>query len=39
MGLLVGGAVAWLFMTEARRAAPLVERLRKTRLRPLVAPR
>jgi undecaprenyl-diphosphatase len=39
MGLLVGGAVAWLLMTEARRAAPLVERLSQTRLRPLVAPR
>jgi undecaprenyl-diphosphatase len=39
MGLLVGAVVAWPLMLAARRAAPLVEQLRDTRLRPLVAPR
>jgi membrane-associated phospholipid phosphatase len=38
-GLLVGAAVAWLLMIAARHGGPMVDRLRATRLRPLVAPR
>lgn len=38
-GLVVGAAVAWPLMLAARHGAPLVDRLRDTRLRPLVAPR
>ncbi|MDJ0384841.1 phosphatase PAP2 family protein [Streptomyces sp. G-G2] len=37
LGLLVGAAVGWPLTRLARRAAPLVERLRGTALRPLVA--
>ncbi|MEU3184063.1 phosphatase PAP2 family protein [Streptomyces sp. NPDC006923] len=38
-GLLVGACVAGVLMLAARRSAPLVARLRETRLRPLVASR
>ncbi|MGW2671052.1 phosphatase PAP2 family protein [Streptomyces sp. NPDC001272] len=39
LGLVVGAALGWLLTRTARRGAPLVERARHTRLRPLVAPR
>ncbi|MEV0411882.1 phosphatase PAP2 family protein [Streptomyces sp. NPDC050448] len=39
LGVLVGAGVAWPLTLLARRAAPVVERLRGTALRPLVAPR
>ncbi|TJZ46101.1 phosphatase PAP2 family protein [Streptomyces piniterrae] len=39
VGLAVGGLVAWPLTPLARRAAPAVDRLRATRLRPLVAAR
>ncbi|UQA93003.1 phosphatase PAP2 family protein [Streptomyces halobius] len=39
VGLAVGGLVAWPLAALARRAAPAVDRLRTTRLRPLVAAR
>ncbi|MFF1344202.1 phosphatase PAP2 family protein [Streptomyces sp. NPDC058290] len=39
LGLVVGAGLGWLLTRAARRAAPLVERARGTRLRPLVAPR
>ncbi|MDX3852429.1 phosphatase PAP2 family protein [Streptomyces sp. AK02-01A] len=39
LGLLVGAVVAGALMIAARRSAPLVSRLRETRLRPLVASR
>ncbi|MFJ3204433.1 phosphatase PAP2 family protein [Streptomyces sp. NPDC086989] len=39
LGVLVGAAVAWPLTLLARRGAPVVERLRGTRLGPLVAPR
>ncbi|WP_329201604.1 MULTISPECIES: phosphatase PAP2 family protein [unclassified Streptomyces] len=39
LGLVVGAALGWLLTRTARRGAPLVERARNTRLRPLVAPR
>ncbi|ARF57512.1 phosphatase PAP2 family protein [Streptomyces gilvosporeus] len=38
-GLLTGALVAWALMRLAHRAAPAVERVRATRLRPLVAVR
>ncbi|MFI9062487.1 phosphatase PAP2 family protein [Streptomyces sp. NPDC053429] len=39
LGLVVGAAVGWCLTVAARRGAPLVERARASRLRPLVAPR
>ncbi|MFG2874189.1 phosphatase PAP2 family protein [Streptomyces sp. NPDC048337] len=39
LGLAVGAFIAWLLTRAARRAAPLVQRLSGTRLRPLVAAR
>ncbi|MEV0370940.1 phosphatase PAP2 family protein [Streptomyces sp. NPDC050636] len=39
VGLAVGGLVAWPLTPLARRAAPAVDHLRATRLRPLVAAR
>jgi membrane-associated phospholipid phosphatase len=36
VGLLTGALVAWLLAGLARRAAPAVERLRETRLKPLL---
>ncbi|MEV0090837.1 phosphatase PAP2 family protein [Streptomyces sp. NPDC050738] len=36
VGLLTGALVAWPLATAARRAAPAVERLRDTRLKPLL---
>ncbi|GHB71020.1 phosphatase PAP2 family protein [Streptomyces cirratus] len=39
LGLAVGAAVGWCLTASARRGAPLVERARASRLRPLVAPR
>ncbi|MEU9011789.1 phosphatase PAP2 family protein [Streptomyces sp. NPDC048479] len=39
VGLIVGAAVAWPLTLAARRTAPLVDRLRDTPMRPLVAPR
>ncbi|MFF1558714.1 phosphatase PAP2 family protein [Streptomyces sp. NPDC058279] len=39
LGLLVGAVVGWFLTRATRRAAPLVERARTSRLRPLVAPR
>ncbi|MET7618023.1 phosphatase PAP2 family protein [Streptomyces sp. NPDC005408] len=39
LGLIVGAAVAWPLTVAARRSAPLIDRLRNTPLRPLVAPR
>ncbi|MFD9224660.1 phosphatase PAP2 family protein [Streptomyces sp. NPDC060064] len=38
-GLIVGAAIAWPLTLAARRTAPLVDRLRDTSMRPLVAPR
>lgn len=37
IGLAVGALIAWPLTLTARRAAPTVERLRTTRLRPLLA--
>lgn len=39
LGLIVGAAVAGPLTLAARRTGPLVDRLRDTPLRPLVAPR
>ncbi|GGS31916.1 phosphatase PAP2 family protein [Streptomyces nojiriensis] len=39
LGLAVGAVIAWLLTRVAHRAAPLVQRVARTRLRPLVAPR
>ncbi|MEU7184054.1 phosphatase PAP2 family protein [Streptomyces celluloflavus] len=39
VGLLIGALVAWPLTLLARRAAPAVDRLSATRLRPLVAAR
>lgn len=39
LGLIVGAAVAGPLALAARRTGPLVDRLRDTPLRPLVAPR
>ncbi|GHB54906.1 phosphatase PAP2 family protein [Streptomyces cirratus] len=39
LGLAVGAVIAWLLTRAARRAAPLVQRLGTTPLRPLVATR
>lgn len=39
LGVLVGAGAAWSLTRPAGRAAPVVERLRGTPLRPLVAPR
>ncbi|MFE7332523.1 phosphatase PAP2 family protein [Streptomyces sp. NPDC057565] len=39
IGLVTGALVAWLLTLAARRFAPVVVRLRETRLRPLVAAR
>ncbi|MCX4680289.1 phosphatase PAP2 family protein [Streptomyces sp. NBC_01433] len=39
LGLLVGAGLAWPLTLAARRTAPLVDKLRDTPLRPLVAPR
>lgn len=36
VGLVIGGLAAWALTPVARRAAPAVERLRATRLRPLL---
>lgn len=36
VGLVIGGLAAWALTPAARRAAPAVERLRATRLRPLL---
>ncbi|MFI6062419.1 phosphatase PAP2 family protein [Streptomyces sp. NPDC051286] len=39
IGLVTGALVAWPLTLAARRCAPIVERLRETRLRPLVTAR
>ncbi|MFI8275546.1 phosphatase PAP2 family protein [Streptomyces sp. NPDC085929] len=39
LGLAVGALIAWLLTRMARRAAPLVQRLGTSPLRPLVTPR
>lgn len=39
LGLVLGAGVTWGLMTAARQGGPLVERLRSTWLRPLVASR
>ncbi|MFI5761586.1 phosphatase PAP2 family protein [Streptomyces sp. NPDC051563] len=39
LGLVVGAVIAWLLTRAARRAAPLVQRMGATPLRPLVAAR